>query len=65
MQDVEREKSMKIEFVDESTDSENRHATSIMVTFFDPPLSEEDPEYHQSPRISSRKRQDLLASHDR
>ena len=65
MKDVEREKSLKIDFVDEFTDSENRHTTSIMVTFFDPPLAEEDKDYYLSPRMSSQKRRDLLASHER
>lgn len=45
MQDVEREKSMKIDFVDEFAEgesSQNRFSTSISATFFDPPLGEMD-----------------------
>ena len=62
MQDVEREKSMKIDFVDEFAEGEsrqNRFSTTISATFFDPPLGEMDFQSRSSKfsyRSSSKKR---------
>ena len=58
MQDVEREKSMQIGFVDEI--GENERVSQISgVSFFDPPLAEEDLSFRSSSRI----RQELIDSH--
>lgn len=69
MQDVEREKSMKIDFVDEFAEgesSQNRFSTTISATFFDPPLGEMDFQSRSSKfsyRSSSKKRQELMSTH--
>lgn len=67
MQDVEREKSMKLDFVDEFGESEERQSQrlskNISETFFDPPLAEEDTFNYLSHRSSSLKRKELMSSH--